>query len=62
MNKKVINLNKYFLSFQTGRCLIAGRDIKPLEIIFKDKPAVIAPNITDAIFCCMCLKVRGLFQ
>jgi len=40
----------------TGRCLIAGRDIKPLEIIFKDKPAVIAPNITDEIFCCMCLK------
>jgi len=40
----------------TGRCLVAGKDIKQLEIIFKDKPMVIAPNISDNFFCSMCLK------
>jgi len=40
-----------------GTCLVASRDIKPLEIILTDVPAIVSPNLgSDISVCCMCLQ------
>jgi len=42
-----------------GSCLLATRDIAPLEIILADKPAVVAPNHSSQPVCLGCLKVHN---
>ena len=36
----------YFFLMQVGRCLLAAREISPLEIILTDEPAVIGEDST----------------
>ena len=43
---------------QKGQCLVASRDIKPLEIILTDTPAVLGPALgSDLVVCSLCLRV-----
>ena len=47
---------------QVGRYLVATRDLKPLEIIIKDDPAVFGPNHDTGPACLECLlPVDGQF-
>ena len=43
---------------QKGQCLVASRDIKPLEIILTDTPTVLGPALgSDMVVCSLCLRV-----
>ena len=45
-------------TLQKGQCLVASRDIKPLEIILTDTPAVLGPALgSDLVVCSLCLRV-----
>ena len=48
-------------TLQKGQCLVASRDIKPLEIILTDTPAVLGPALgSDLVVCSLCLRVSHL--
>ena len=43
--------------------MVATRDIEPLELILKEKPAIIGPNQKTAPACLECLlPVKGEFE
>ena len=43
---------------QKGQCLVARRDIKPLEVILTDTPSVLGPPLgSDMAVCSLCLRV-----
>lgn len=40
-----------------GQCLVASRDIKPLEVILTDTPCVLGPPLgSDLVVCSLCLR------
>jgi len=43
---------------KVGRCLLATREISPLEIILTDEPAVIGPQHDSLAVCVQCLRVH----
>ena len=46
------------IALKKGRCLVANRDLKPLETILTEAAAVIAPNVSSSFtVCIVCLKV-----
>ncbi len=41
-----------------GRCLVASRDLEPLELILSDSPVVWGPEeLTSDLVCLACCKV-----
>ena len=42
---------------RVGRQLVAARDISPLEELFRDSPAVVAPQTAVGPVCLVCLRV-----
>jgi len=41
---------------EKGRCLVANRNIEPLEIILQDQAAVVAPDNLQGEVCVGCLQ------
>ena len=52
-------LNTLYKMFtQRGQCLVASRDLKPLEVILTDTPTVLGPPLgSDLVVCSLCLRV-----
>ena len=55
----------FFIDFKegVGRCVVAARDIKPLEVILRDYPAMVGPYFDENPLCLECLlKTDGNYS
>ena len=55
----------FFIDFKegVGRCVVAARDIKALEVILRDYPAMVGPYFDENPLCLECLlKTDGNYS